>query len=138
VQVEPPDDWRQHAQCIGSDPAAWDTSYYPEPPGQRAELARRVCRGCEVRQECAQWALSVPHIHGEYLTGVVVAGFAMHGNPSATRANEKIRRRMAARYDLPYSSASATVRRAAAKTYEQGQTDDHQGEPDQGPGAAEG
>jgi hypothetical protein len=114
-----PDPWRQRAQCAGSDPEAWSTENLPEDQAERARYARRVCDGCEVIRECAKSALDYPYRHGEFLTGVIVAGFAAPGNPSKVRACENFRKRIADRFDLPYSNAAPSVLRAAANNYEQ-------------------
>lgn len=51
--------WRQGALCAQVDPEL----FFPE-PGFPAEPARRVCRGCEVRQECLDFALENLERHG--------------------------------------------------------------------------
>ena len=48
--------WRDLAVCAETDPEA----FFPEKGGSTRE-AKRVCRGCEVRAECLEYALD----HGE-------------------------------------------------------------------------
>jgi WhiB family redox-sensing transcriptional regulator len=47
--------WQVHANCIGCDPDA----FFPQ-RGASAVEARRVCAGCEVREECLEYALTTP------------------------------------------------------------------------------
>lgn len=44
--------WMQEAICAQTDPEAW----FPEKGGSIAE-AKRICRGCPVRQVCLEFAL---------------------------------------------------------------------------------
>lgn len=50
------DDWQDRALCAQTDPEA----FFPEKGGSTRE-AKKVCRGCEVRVECLEYALE----HGE-------------------------------------------------------------------------
>ena len=56
VVVRPEDtdglDWQDRALCAQTDPEA----FFPEKGGSTRE-AKRVCRGCEVRAECLDYAL---------------------------------------------------------------------------------
>ncbi|MCI9889634.1 WhiB family transcriptional regulator [Micrococcales bacterium 31B] len=45
--------WQERALCAQTDPEA----FFPEKGGSTRE-AKRVCVGCEVRQECLEYALS--------------------------------------------------------------------------------
>ena len=45
-------DWRDKAVCAQTDPEA----FFPVKGGSTRE-AKRVCRGCEVRAECLEYAL---------------------------------------------------------------------------------
>lgn len=45
--------WRDRARCAETDPEA----FYPE-KGEPTEPARRVCRNCEVRVQCLEYALA--------------------------------------------------------------------------------
>lgn len=44
--------WQDRALCAQTDPDA----FYPEKGGSTRE-AKKVCRNCEVRQECLEYAL---------------------------------------------------------------------------------
>jgi WhiB family redox-sensing transcriptional regulator len=56
VTVRPEDvdglGWQDQALCAQTDPEA----FFPEKGGSTRE-AKRVCRGCEVRAECLEYAL---------------------------------------------------------------------------------
>ena len=45
-------DWQERALCAQTDPEA----FFPEKGGSTRE-AKRVCRSCEVRTECLEYAL---------------------------------------------------------------------------------
>lgn len=47
-----PPAWHKDAPCAQSDPDAW----FPEKGGSTAD-AKRICAGCDVREQCLQWAL---------------------------------------------------------------------------------
>jgi WhiB family redox-sensing transcriptional regulator len=47
-----PGDWQAKALCAETDPEA----FFPEKGGSTRE-AKKVCRGCEVRAECLEFAL---------------------------------------------------------------------------------
>jgi WhiB family transcriptional regulator, redox-sensing transcriptional regulator len=47
-----PPAWQDQALCAETDPEA----FYPE-LGESAEPAKRICRSCEVRAECLEYAL---------------------------------------------------------------------------------
>jgi WhiB family transcriptional regulator, redox-sensing transcriptional regulator len=48
--------WQENANCLGVDPDL----FFPE-RGASTREAKAVCRGCEVREECLEYALR----HGE-------------------------------------------------------------------------
>ncbi len=48
--------WQEHANCLGVDPDL----FFPE-RGASTREAKSVCRGCDVRLECLEYALG----HGE-------------------------------------------------------------------------
>src|ERR1700730_5834985 len=48
--------WQERANCLGVDPDL----FFPE-RGASTREAKGVCRGCEVREECLEYALD----HGE-------------------------------------------------------------------------
>jgi WhiB family redox-sensing transcriptional regulator len=52
VPVEPDPDWHDHANCLGVDPDL----FFPE-RGASTREAKEVCRGCEVRHDCLEFAL---------------------------------------------------------------------------------
>lgn len=53
---EEPQDWQDRALCAEADPE----SFFPEKGGSTRE-AKKVCRACEVRADCLEYALE----HGE-------------------------------------------------------------------------
>lgn len=53
AQPDEDDDWREQALCAQTDPEA----FFPEKGGSTKE-AKKVCRACEVRQECLEYALT--------------------------------------------------------------------------------
>ena len=53
---EGPNRWQERANCLGVDPDL----FFPE-RGASTREAKGVCRGCEVRVECLEYALA----HGE-------------------------------------------------------------------------
>lgn len=50
---EPAETWRDQALCAQADPEA----FFPEKGGSTRD-AKRICLGCEVRQECLEYALA--------------------------------------------------------------------------------
>lgn len=46
-------DWRRNAACRGLSPSLW----YPE-RGDTGTQAKAVCRGCDVKGECLEYALA--------------------------------------------------------------------------------
>jgi WhiB family redox-sensing transcriptional regulator len=52
IPVEPEEDWHDHANCLGVDPDL----FFPE-RGASTREAKEVCRGCEVRYDCLEFAL---------------------------------------------------------------------------------
>ena len=49
---EPAEDWHDYANCLGVDPDL----FFPE-RGASTREAKEVCRGCEVRHDCLEFAL---------------------------------------------------------------------------------
>lgn len=47
------DQWQERALCAQTDPEA----FFPEKGGSTRE-AKRICQGCEVRDECLEYALA--------------------------------------------------------------------------------
>lgn len=54
-------DWRDRALCAQTDPEA----FFPERGGSVREV-KRVCRSCEVRAECLEYALENDERFGVY------------------------------------------------------------------------
>ncbi len=55
-QLDPAQRWQERANCLGVDPDL----FFPE-RGASTREAKAVCKGCEVRGECLEYALA----HGE-------------------------------------------------------------------------
>lgn len=47
--------WFEHGHCVGVNPEWW---FPDERAGDTAEEAKRICRGCPVRVQCLDFALS--------------------------------------------------------------------------------
>ncbi len=47
-----PSDWQERALCAQTDPE----SFFPEKGGSTRE-AKKICTGCEVKNECLEYAL---------------------------------------------------------------------------------
>ena len=63
LSVREVDDWRNHAACLTADLAA----FFPittTAAGESAEPAVRICRGCPVRMECLDFALTNDERYG--------------------------------------------------------------------------
>lgn len=52
LESDPADDFRDRGLCAETDPEA----FFPEKGGS-TRAAKAICRGCEVRAECLQYAL---------------------------------------------------------------------------------
>ncbi len=52
LEIEPKT-WHDYANCLGVDPDL----FFPE-RGASTREAKEVCRGCEVREECLEFALA--------------------------------------------------------------------------------
>jgi WhiB family redox-sensing transcriptional regulator len=59
LQLVPTGDWRDDALCQQVDPEL----FYPE-KGGTAEPAKSICRSCDVRPECLEYALSLGEAFG--------------------------------------------------------------------------
>jgi len=57
--TEPAGDWRDLALCAEADPEAW----FPE-KGGATKAAKNVCRWCDVREDCLDYALANPDLTG--------------------------------------------------------------------------
>jgi WhiB family redox-sensing transcriptional regulator len=61
-ETEHPDmDWRSRAACLDEDPELFFPIGNTGPALAQIEEAKKVCRRCEVREVCLQWALD----HGQ-------------------------------------------------------------------------
>jgi WhiB family transcriptional regulator, redox-sensing transcriptional regulator len=49
-------DWRDDAACRSVDPDLFFGESGAEPTGLELAMAKAVCRNCDVRQECLEWA----------------------------------------------------------------------------------
>lgn len=57
-------DWRERAACLDVDPDLFFPRGNTGPAVLQIEEAKRVCRGCDVRNECLQWSLDSGQEHG--------------------------------------------------------------------------
>jgi WhiB family redox-sensing transcriptional regulator len=57
-------DWREKAACGSEDPELFFPIGNTGPAILQAEEAKQVCRRCEVREQCLEWALNKPEDHG--------------------------------------------------------------------------
>lgn len=57
-------DWRHRAACIGEDPELFFPTGTSGPARMQIAEAKKVCRRCEVRETCLQWALDNHVSHG--------------------------------------------------------------------------
>jgi WhiB family redox-sensing transcriptional regulator len=52
IPITPDEDWHDYANCLGVDPDL----FFPE-RGASTRESKEVCRGCEVRHDCLEFAL---------------------------------------------------------------------------------
>ncbi len=57
-------DWRHDAICRDEDPELFFPIGNTGPAILQIEEAKQVCRRCEVREQCLQWALEAGQDHG--------------------------------------------------------------------------
>src|ERR1044072_8127392 len=57
-------DWRDRSACLGEDPELFFPIGNTGPAILQIEEAKQVCRRCEVRGQCLQWALEAGQDHG--------------------------------------------------------------------------
>src|SRR6187200_3083796 len=57
-------DWRHKAACLDEDPELFFPIGNTGPALLQIEEAKQVCRRCEVRDACLQWALEAGQDHG--------------------------------------------------------------------------
>lgn len=58
------DDWRNRAACLSEDPELFFPIGKTGPAVLQIEEAKQVCRRCEVREQCLEWALEAGEDHG--------------------------------------------------------------------------
>ena len=56
-------DWRHRAECLTEDPELFFPVGTTGPALAQVEEAKKVCRRCEVREECLRWALEAGQDH---------------------------------------------------------------------------
>ena len=57
-------DWRHRAESLTEDPELFFPVGTTGPALAQVEEAKKVCRRCEVREECLRWALEAGQDHG--------------------------------------------------------------------------
>lgn len=57
-------DWRHEAACLNEDPELFFPVGNTGPALMQIEEAKKVCRRCDVRKECLEWALTKGQDHG--------------------------------------------------------------------------
>lgn len=57
-------DWRHRAECLTEDPELFFPVGTTGPALAQVEEAKKVCRRCEVLEECLRWALEAGQDHG--------------------------------------------------------------------------
>ena len=57
-------DWRHNAACLTEDPELFFPIGNTGPALLQIEEAKKVCRRCEVREQCLAWALEAGQDHG--------------------------------------------------------------------------
>src|SRR4051794_8065333 len=57
-------DWRHRSACLDEDPELFFPIGNTGPAILQIEEAKAVCRRCEVREQCLQWALDAGQDHG--------------------------------------------------------------------------
>lgn len=57
-------DWRHHAACLDEDPELFFPIGNTGPALLQIEEAKQVCRRCDVKDACLQWAIEAGQDHG--------------------------------------------------------------------------
>ena len=57
-------DWRHRSACLDEDPELFFPIGNTGPAILQIEEAKKVCRRCEVREQCLAWALEAGQDHG--------------------------------------------------------------------------
>ncbi len=60
-------DWRHKAACLDEDPELFFPIGNTGPALLQIEEAKQVCRRCDVRDACLQWALEAGQDHGGFV-----------------------------------------------------------------------
>jgi WhiB family redox-sensing transcriptional regulator len=81
-------DWRHRAACLDEDPELFFPIGTTGPALEQVERAKQVCRGCEVTDQCLEWALETNQDAG------VWGGFSEEERRTLRRSRQR-RRRMA-------------------------------------------
>jgi WhiB family redox-sensing transcriptional regulator len=77
--------WDNEASCQSVDPEV----FFPERQGEAATMAKTICRGCPVRMQCLEFALSARLDYG------VWGGMTEHERRSLRRSRQRKARREA-------------------------------------------
>ena len=77
--------WDSEASCQSVDPEV----FFPERQGEAATMAKTICRGCPVRMQCLEFALSARLDYG------VWGGMTEHERRSLRRSRQRKARREA-------------------------------------------
>ena len=81
----PDDDWRQRSACRDESPELFFPIGTTGPALLQAEQAKAVCRRCDVRDECLEWALQVGQEFG------VAGGMSEDERRAYTRTRQAVR-----------------------------------------------
>jgi WhiB family redox-sensing transcriptional regulator len=57
-------DWRHRAACVGEEPELFFPVGNTGPAALQTEEAKAVCRRCNVREQCLDWAMTYQQDHG--------------------------------------------------------------------------
>ena len=57
-------DWRHRAACLTEDPELFFPVGNTGPALMQIQEAKKVCKRCDVREACLQWALDAGQDHG--------------------------------------------------------------------------
>ena len=51
-------DWRSNAACVDEDPELFFPIGTTGPAVEQADAAKRICAGCDAREECLEFAIA--------------------------------------------------------------------------------
>jgi WhiB family redox-sensing transcriptional regulator len=57
-------DWRDLAACNGHDPSTFFPAGETGPAAEQIAMAKKVCGGCDVREECLSYAIETNQVAG--------------------------------------------------------------------------